>query len=129
MALTNLLATAMDTQTQRTDLWTQGVEGEGEIYGESNMEIYTLPYVKQIASGNFLYDVGSSNLMLCDNLKGWDGVRGGREFQDGGDIYIYIYIYMSDSCCCLAETNAILQSNYPPIKNKLIKMQKRMLIL
>ena len=50
--------------------------------------------------------------MLCDNLKGWDGVRGGREFQDGGDIYIY----MADSCCCLAETNAILQSNYPPIK-------------
>ena len=27
--------------------------------------------------------------MLCDNLDGWDGVRGGREFQDGGDINIY----------------------------------------
>ena len=66
MALTNLLATAMHTQTQRTDLWTQGGEGEGEMYGESNMEIYTLPYVKQIASGNFLYDAGNSNLVLYD---------------------------------------------------------------
>ena len=26
-------------------------------------------------------------LMLCDNLEGWDGVRGGREIQ-GGDICI-----------------------------------------
>ena len=24
--------------------------------------------------------------MLCDNLKGWDGVGGGREVQEGGDI-------------------------------------------
>ena len=36
----------MEKQTQRTDLWTQGwglgrgEEGEGEMYGESNMEIY-----------------------------------------------------------------------------------------
>ena len=32
---------AMEKQTQRTDLQTQcGEEGEGEIYGESNMETY-----------------------------------------------------------------------------------------
>ena len=36
----------MEKQTQRTDLWTQGwggrrgEEGEDEMYGESNMEIY-----------------------------------------------------------------------------------------
>ena len=24
--------------------------------------------------------------MLCDNLEGWDGVGGGREAQEGGDI-------------------------------------------
>ena len=24
---------------------------------------------------------GSSNLVLCNNAEGWDGVGGGREFQ------------------------------------------------
>ena len=43
-------------------------EGEGEMNWESNIETYTLPCVKQIASGNLLYDAGSSNLALCDNL-------------------------------------------------------------
>ena len=26
--------------------------------------------------------------MLCDNLEGWDRVGGGRDVQEGGDIYI-----------------------------------------
>ena len=30
----------------------------------------------------------SSNLALCDNLEWWDGVGGGREVQEGGDIRI-----------------------------------------
>ena len=30
------------------------------MFGESNME-NTLPYVKQIANGNLLYDSGNSN--------------------------------------------------------------------
>ena len=32
----------METQTQRTNLWTwvQRMEGESGMYGESNMEIY-----------------------------------------------------------------------------------------
>ena len=29
-------------ETQRTDLWTWGEEGEGGIYGESNMETYII---------------------------------------------------------------------------------------
>ena len=32
--------------------------------------------------------------MLCDNLEGYDGVGGGREVQDEGDICIS----MADSC-------------------------------
>ena len=36
-----------------------------------SIEIYTLPYVK---FGNLLFDTGSSNLVLCDNLEvGWSG--------------------------------------------------------
>ena len=35
-------------------------EDEGGTNGESGIETYTLPFVKQTASGNFLYDAGSS---------------------------------------------------------------------
>ena len=51
------------------------------------METYTLPEVKQIASGSLLYDEGSSNLVLCDNLDGWDAV-GGRFKRDGTYVYL-----------------------------------------
>ena len=79
-------------------------EGDGWTNWDSSMETYTLPYLKQRASGNLLYDVGSSNQGLCDNLEGWDGVESGREVLEGGDIYIP----MADSCWCMAETNTIL---------------------
>ena len=46
---------------------------------------------------------------------GW----GGR--WEGGDICIP----MADSCWGLTENNKILESNYPSIKNKLIKKKKR----
>ena len=36
-----------------------GEEGEGEMYGESNMEIFNAIY--KIANGNLLYDLGNSN--------------------------------------------------------------------
>jgi len=47
-----------------------------------------------IASGNSLYDTGNPYPVLCDRLEGWDWVAGGREVQEGGDIYIP----MADSC-------------------------------
>ena len=64
-----------------------------------------------------LYDAGSSNPVLCDNLEGRDGVGSGREIQEGGDVHIP----MSDSCWYMAETNAVLESNYAPMKNKFKK--------
>ena len=42
-----------------------------------------------IASGNLLYDAGSSNLVLCDNLEGWDGVRG-RFKWEGIRVYLWL---------------------------------------
>ena len=33
------------------------------------------------------------NPVLCDNLEMWDGVGGGRQFQEGGDLYVHIYIH------------------------------------
>ena len=44
-------------------------EGEGGTNSENSMQTYTLPYVKQIASGNVLCDTGSST-QCCDNLEG-----------------------------------------------------------
>ena len=52
--------------------------------------------------------------MLCDDLEGWDGGRGGTKSQEGRDICILILL--ADSHCCMEETNTILQSNYPPFK-------------
>ena len=37
---------------------------------------HTLPCVKYIVSGNLLYDPGSSNPVVCDNLEGWDRLKG-----------------------------------------------------
>ena len=45
-------------------------------------------------------------------FEGRDGVGGGREFQEEGDMCIP----MADLHGCLVETNTILQSNYPSIK-------------
>ena len=43
--------------------------------------------------------------MLCDNLDGGDRMGvGGREVQEGGDLYML----MTDSCCSMAETNTAL---------------------
>ena len=46
---------------------------------ETVTQKFTIPCVKQIANGNFLYDSGNSNLVLCDNLEEWDGVEGRTE--------------------------------------------------
>ena len=51
--------------------------------------------------------------MLCDNLKVWDGLRGGEEVQEGGEICILTAI----SHCCISEVKTILKINYPPVKN------------
>ena len=62
------------------------MQGEGGKNLKSNIEIYTLPYTKQIASGNLLYDTGSSNSVFCDNLEGWIGMGSGSMVQEGEDI-------------------------------------------
>ena len=73
--------------------------GEGEVgtNWESSMEILTLPYVKQTASGNLLYEAGSSTpwSVTTWGWAGWGGeAEGGREVQVGG----HICTPMADSC-------------------------------
>jgi hypothetical protein len=57
---------------------------------------------------------GEFNLVFCDDLEGWDGVGGGREVQEGGDVRDLV----ADLQSCMAEANTILESNYSPINNK-----------
>ena len=61
MVLLNLFAGQQHKCRHRDRLVDIVGEGEGGTNGESSMKTYVLPYVKQIASGNFLYDSGNSD--------------------------------------------------------------------
>ena len=67
-------------QPLRRDFWTQWGK-EGGVGFEIIALKYTLLSVKQIASGNLLYDARKSNLVLCDNLGGGMGWEVGRMFM------------------------------------------------
>ena len=88
----------------------------GQAYGHSggrrgrdelrvSIETYTLPQVKQIARGSLLCDAGSSNLVLWDNLEGWEEVANRREVQEEGNICMPT----ADSRWCVAETNSVVK--------------------
>jgi len=64
------------------------VGGEGWANGESSVETRTPPHVEYVASGNLLYEAESSDPVLWDILDRWDGVGGGMEVQEGGDIHV-----------------------------------------
>ena len=64
------------------DTW-RGGEGEGEMYGESNLETYNA--ICKIDSGNLLYDLGTQT-GLCDNLEGRNAEGDGREVLEGREI-------------------------------------------
>ena len=70
-----------------------GRRGEGETYGESNMEIYITIY-KVDSQWEFAVWLRKLKQGLCINLEGWDGAGDGREAQKGG----HICIPMADSC-------------------------------
>ena len=56
--------------------------------------------------GSFFSITVFHDLVLCDSLEGWNGMGGGRDIQEGGDILICIR--MVDSRWCTAEINTIL---------------------
>jgi len=67
--------------------WQGREEGEGEMYGKSNMETYITIY-KIDSQWEFAIWLRKFNQGLCINLEGWDGERDGKEFQKGGDICV-----------------------------------------
>ena len=61
MVLKNLFTGQQWRNRHREQTYGHGERGgEGEMYGESNMENYIT--ICKIADGNFLYDSGNSNL-------------------------------------------------------------------
>ena len=67
--------------------------GEGEMYGESNMETY-ITTCKTNSQWEFAVCLRKLKQGLCINLEGWNGAGDGREVQKGGEICIP----MADSC-------------------------------
>ena len=82
MALMNLFA----GQQWRLGHREQTSGHRGQRRGKSSMEKYTLPYVKQIACGNLLYDSGSSNPMRSG--MGWE--VGGSFNREGMCVYPWL---------------------------------------
>ena len=61
--------------------------GEGEMYGESNMETY-ITICKTDNQREFAEYLRDLKQGLCTNLEGWDWEGDEREGQEGGDICI-----------------------------------------
>ena len=80
-----------------------GEEGEGEMYRESNIEIYIT--VRKINNQcEFAVWLRELKQGLCNNLEGWDGEGDSREVWEGQDMGVPL----ADSCWTLTENNKIL---------------------
>ena len=64
--------------------------GEGEMYGESNMETY-ITICKIVSQRKFAVWLRKLKQGLCINLEGWDGEGDGRKVQKGGE-YVYVWL-------------------------------------
>ena len=60
----------------------------GQLERHVHVQSMYITICKVDSRGDSLYDAGSSNLVLCDTLEGWDGVGVGRKVQEGKDICI-----------------------------------------
>ena len=66
--------------------------GEGEMYGESNMETYVTIF-KTDSQWEVAECLRKLKQGLCINLEGWNGEGDGRAVQKVGT-----YVYLADSC-------------------------------
>ena len=80
-----------------------GKEEEGEMYGESNTEIYKTIW-KTDSQWEFAIWLRELKQGPCDNLEGWGGEGDGGEFWEGGDMGVP----MADSCWWMTENHKIL---------------------
>ena len=84
----NVFAGQQWRNRHREQTYGQGQRGgEGEMYGESNMETY-INICKIDSQWEFAVGLRELNQGLCINLEGWDGEGDGRDVR----------IPMADSC-------------------------------
>ena len=94
MVLKNLFAGQQWRNRHREKTYGHGERGgEGEMYGNSNMETY-ITTCKIDSQQEFAVCLSKLKQGLCTNLERWDGEGDGREVQKGGDICTP----MADSC-------------------------------
>ena len=80
MVLVNLFSRQQWRNRHREQTYGHGErEGEGEMYGESNMETY-ITICKMDSQREFAIWLRKFKQGLCINLEGWDGEGDGREF-------------------------------------------------
>ena len=104
MVLKNLFTGQQWRNRHREQTYGHGERGgEGEMYGESNMETY-ITICKIDSQWEFAVWLRKLKQGLCLNLEGLDGEGDGREVHKGGDICII----MADLCGCTAEINTAL---------------------
>ena len=69
-----------------------GEEGEGEMYGEKNTEIYKTT-CETDRKRDLVYDSGNSNRGSCDRLNGGVGREmGGRSGREGTCVYLWLLL-------------------------------------
>ena len=83
------------------------------------MHIYALVYSICFSLSDLLHSITDSRFIHLTTMNSSDRPRGvgwggRREAQEGADVFIH----RADSCCCIAETNTTLSSNYILIKKK-----------
>ena len=89
-----------------------GGEGEGEMYGESNIETYNT--IRKIDSQwEFAARLRVTQIGALWQAEGWDEKRDGKEVWEGGDMGIT----MADSCWCMTENHKILKAIILQLKN------------
>ena len=79
-----------------------GEEEEGEIYGESNIEIYST-LCKTDSQWEFAVWLRELKRVL-GQAEGWGGKGDRKEVWEGGDMGVP----MADSCWCITENHQIL---------------------
>ena len=91
LVLMNLFAGQQWRNRHREQTYGHGERGgEGEIYGENNMENY-ITICKIDHQWEFAVCLRKLKQGLCINLEGWDEEGYGREVQEWGDICIPMY--------------------------------------
>ena len=68
------------------------------------MDVYTLPKVKEIASGKQRHSTGRSARCFAMTQRGGIGRVGGSLKREYGDVCVY----MADSLCGTTEINTVL---------------------